>query len=550
MKKLIKNNFAGFFYFLAYIKSKFKGLNHKYKYKFFRQLESLLKDKIVLKKSSKKILFFSARQDKPQLVFNKIIDLALQVRGNETLTIGCDGDIRKSCNYGASPKIDYFACKECKEFSSKTHSISKSNIYWLSELYNTNDLIESQKIISQFDDKDLPSVFYKGYHIGEFVRVSINHFLKVNKIDLEDTNTVKIYRDFLKASVRQINSFDKFLEKHKPDKVFMLNGLFAAERMMFEVARSKNIHVITYEIGYRPETFFLWHNNPINMCCNDYWNEFKNKKLSNIQNNKLDKYIDERYQGKGLILNYFPNMQKDISLISKKFNIDFNKKTFLLFPNLTWDSTLYNIDLFFNSHSNWIVETIEYFINRPQDQLIIRCHPSESILDNADRDKVQDIIERNFQSLPENIIIIPSDSGVSSYLLMENSICGLFYGSTTAIEMGVKGTPTVIAGNIFYRKLGVSIDPNEKAEYFSIINKIASETYDFNKEEFKEIWRRYAYYAIFRSGIPLDFLHYPDMYSYPYTNIDKLEDLYHGKNVNLDIICDGILNKTRFLIDN
>ena len=70
------------------------------------------------------------------------------------------------------------------------------------------------------------------------------------------------------------------------------------------------------------------------------------------------------------------------------------------------------------------------------------------------------------------------------------------------------------------------------------------------EEEYKEIWRRYAYYAIFRSGIPLDFLHYPDMYSYPYTNIDKLEDLYHGKNVNLDIICDGILNKTRFLIDN
>ena len=29
----------------------------------------------------------------------------------------------------------------------------------------------------------------------------------------------------------------------------MLNGLFAAERNMFQVARSKNIHVITYELG-------------------------------------------------------------------------------------------------------------------------------------------------------------------------------------------------------------------------------------------------------------------------------------------------------------
>ena len=548
MKKFIRNNFSGFFYFLAYAKYKFKVLN--YKYKFFRQLESLLKEKIVLKKSNKKILFFSARQDKSQLVFNKIIDLALQVRGHKTLTIGCDGDIRKACTMGSSPKIDYFACKECKEFSAKTHSLSKSNIHWLSELYSNDDLIESNKIINQFDDKDLPNVFHKGFHIGEFVRVSINHFLKVNLIVLEDKNTIRIYRDFLKASVRQINSFSRFLDEHKPDRVFMLSGLLAAERIMLEVARSKNIHVITYELGYSPQTFFLWHNKPINMCCNDFWDEFKGKKLSKIENKQLDQYIEQRYKGGGMIINYFPKMQTDISKIAKKYHIDFSKKTFLLFPNLTWDSTLYNIDLFFKSHSNWIIETIEYFINKPNDQLIVRCHPSESILDNANRDKVQDIIDRNFTSLPKNIIIIPSDSGVSSYLLMNNSICGLFYGSTTAIEMGVKGTPTVIAGNIFYRKLGVSIDPNEKSEYFSIINKIATGTYDFNKEEFKEIWRRYAYYAIFRSGIPIDFLNYPNVFSDPYFNLNKLDDLSPGNNLNLDIICNGILNKTRFLIDN
>ena len=162
MKKFFRKYSSNFFYFLAYLKVKFKSFNGKFQYTFFKQLNLFSKQSVFKYKTNQKILFFSARQDKPQLVFNKIIDYALQVRGNETLTIGCDGDIIKSCNYGASPKIDYFACKECKEFSSKTHSISKSNIYWLSELYNSNDLIESQKIISQFDDKDLPSVFYKG----------------------------------------------------------------------------------------------------------------------------------------------------------------------------------------------------------------------------------------------------------------------------------------------------------------------------------------------------------------------------------------------------
>ena len=49
-----------------------------------------------------------------------------------------------------------------------------------------------------------------------------------------------IYKDYLKAAIIQVNTFDKYLTLKKPNVIFMLSGLFAAERVMFEIARKKN----------------------------------------------------------------------------------------------------------------------------------------------------------------------------------------------------------------------------------------------------------------------------------------------------------------------
>jgi hypothetical protein len=472
---------------------------------------------------------------------------SLKLRGCNTFVIGCDRALINSCNSGSSPKLNTWQCRSCFNFASNTYNSTGTDIDWLKSIINSDDITEANLLLKDLDPSKYKEFSYKGFNIGELVRVSIAHFLKTNTIDSNSSNEINIYKNWIESAIIQVNAFSRFLEQRKPDIIVMLNGLFSAERVMLEVARTKNIDVITYEVGFIPQTFFFIKNSPINMCNNIYWNEFSTIELTNDQNIELNTYIENRNKGKGYLINYFPNIISDKEKIEKKFGIDFNKKTFLLFPNITWDSTLYNCDILFDSMIDWINETIQYFIDKPEVQLIIRVHPAESTLENADRDPVYKFIQLRFPTLPSNIIIIPSDSDVSSYILMDNADCGLVYGSTTGIEMGLRGLPVIVAGKIYYRNLGVSIDPSTKSEYFNEIQMILEGQSSFNEFQSKEIWRRYAYFAIFRSAIPLPQLDYLTTNTFPSINFSNLNELAPNCSKELDTICNGIMNDGRFI---
>ncbi|NQV77219.1 MAG: hypothetical protein HQ490_02560 [Lutibacter sp.] len=546
----LKKKAPNLYYYISFLKHYIRFIFKPFRLPVSKKLENIYiknKNLLVNKPSNKNILFFSARQDPDQIIVSTILRWSLKLRGYNTYVIGCDRALINSCNSGSSPKLNTWQCKSCFYFANKTYNSTETDIDWLKSLINTDDIAEAELLLNDLDSLKYKDFTYKGFNIGDFVRVSIAHFLKTNTIDSNSSNEIKIYKNWLKSAIIQVNAFSRFLEHRKPDTIVMLNGLFSAERIMLEVARTKNINVITYEVGFIPQTFFFMKNSPINMCNNTYWSDFSIIELTNEQNIELNSYMANRNNGKGYLINYFPNIISDKDKIEKKFGIDFNKKTFLLFPNITWDSTLYNCDILFDSMIDWIIKTIQFFINKPQVQLIIRVHPAESTLENADRDPVLKFIQLRFPTLASNIIIIPSDSDVSSYILMDNTDCGLVYGSTTGIEMGLRGLPVIVSGKIYYRGLGVSIDPDTKDEYFNILENLCNDSYSFNKSKYTEMWRRYAYFAIFRSALKLPYFDYPSTNKFPSIDLHSIENLRPGVSKELDIICDGITKGTRFI---
>jgi len=547
----LKKRFPNLYYLASFIKFLFKKNSIIFNFQVFRKLKKVTQTfpENQYSNNSKKILFFSARQDSDQVTVLTILRWSMQLRGHETIVLGCDQAICNSCNSGSSPKLNKWQCERCFKYASLFHDYSGANIDWMKSLLINSDLDEAKNIINNLMPSEFYDFIYDGLPIGELVQVSIAHFMKTNKINLESETDILIYKNWLESAIIQVRSFGRYLDKIKPDKIVMINGLFSAERIMLELARLRNIDVICYEVGFKPETFFFNQNAPVNMCNNEYWPHYKQKTLSESENNELDYYLIERNKGKGYLINYFPNILTDKNVIANKFHIDFNKKTFLIFPNITWDSTLYNCDLFFDSMVDWILETISYFVDKNELQLIIRTHPAETRLENADRDPVLKIIKNHFPSLPSNIIVLPSDSNVSSYLLMENAYCGIVYGSTTGIEMGLRGVPVITVGKIYYRDQGVSIDPNSKEEYFNILNEFSNSSYSFDRKLSVELWRRYAYFAIFRSALPLSQLTYSTTQVFPSISFEDARDLLPGKSKSLDIICEGIANSGKFLIE-
>ena len=546
LKKKNPNVFYFFFSLKYFIRNSFLFLRFPVLVKFKDLYEEIKQVKADTVKGNN-ILFFSARQEPDHLFVLTILRWSLNLRGNKTFVLGCDKAIPTSCNSGSAPSLNKWQCAACYNFASTTHNLTGAEAEWMRSYVTESDRKSANDIVNNLQYTDFKEFEYRGYKVGDLVRVSVAHFLKANTIDSATDSVIQIYRDWIKSAITLVDSFTRYLEEKNPDIIFMLNGLFSAERIMLEIARKRNIDVITYEVGFMPETFFFRKNEPINMCNNNYWSDFKDKELTPVENIRLNEYNETRNSGKGYLINYFPNISADKVKIENEFNFSFTKKTFLLFPNITWDSTLFNCDIVFDSMINWINETIRYFINKPDCQLIIRTHPAEAKLENADREPVIHFITKEFNKLPSNIIIIPSESQVSSYVLMDHSYCGLVYGSTTGIEMGLRGIPVIVTGKIYYRGLGVSIDPDTKEEYFNILENLCNDTYSFNKSQSTEIWRRYAYFAIFRSALKLPYFDYPSTNKFPSIELTSIEKLRPGVSKDLDIICDGITKGTRFI---
>ena len=121
---------------------------------------------------------------------------------------------------------------------------------------------------------------------------------------------------------------------------------------------------------------------------------------------------------------------------------------------------------------DWIKETIDYYKNRENVELIIRVHPAEITGDVPSRQKVQDELRSIYKVFPSNIKIIPPSSTASTYILLENSNLVLIYNTKTGIEAAAMGKKVVVAGEAWIRNKGFSLDATSKDNYLSILNSV------------------------------------------------------------------------------
>ncbi len=494
----------------------------------------------------KRVLFFATRQERDQVAMVTTLAWSLQRRGHSVAVLGCDRVLKRSCNTGNYPRLSHWVCRACHLYASHGHRLVGHDTEWLGQLLPPGARKRAQALVDALAPPDYPGMEYRGYAIGRLTRHSVAHFLRTDKITA-DPESLATYREWLVSAVWLVDACELLLDRRRPDAVVLLNGLFAPEWIMVEAAERRRVHVITWEVGFRPETFFFRHDRATDVADPAYWPQFANQPLTREESERLDRYLAERATGGGYLLNYFPNLESSAEAICAEFAIDRSRRLAVLFPNITWDSTLFERDIGFGGMADWIVETVGAFAERPEAQLVIRVHPAEVILPGAGRDSVVELLRQRFPTLPPNVIVVPPESGASSYVLMSLADCGLVYGSTTGIEMGVRGVPVILAGDVYYRGLGLSIEPATREEYRAALDAVLSGRIAKGDAARIEAWRRYAYYAIFRASISLHQVRYESVGNLPELRYASLSELDEGKDANLDAVCRGIVEGTPFL---
>jgi hypothetical protein len=181
-------------------------------------------------------------------------------------------------------------------------------------------------------------------------------------------------------------------------------------------------------------------------------------------------------------------------------------------------------------------------------QLLIRVHPAEIRGTLPSRQPIIPEIERAFPTLPANVFLIAPESQVSTYAVMARCNAVVIYGTKTGVELTSMGIPTIAAGEAWIRNKGITLDANSAEEYFRLLDRLPIS--ERLRPQILERARKYAYHFFFRRMIPLTLLHpATDRQSFtPYqleiTNIDQLRP---GKDLGLDVICNGILEGREFI---
>lgn len=515
--------------------------------KQIRRIAPEVQSKVIanfIRNDSKRVLFFAMRQDPPHLAWNSVLAMALMLRGHSVQNIACNGLIRRACNSGNYPNVKRWTCSLCKLYARRVYNVSPIPTNWLDQFVGTKGWEKAEAIIRDIDAKNYEEFSYAGLPIGRLAESSTVHFLREGVIKL-DSESRQVYRDFIIGGIFMVDICKMILDQYSPDVVVMLNGWFISERIMLEIARQRNIRVITYENGFRDNTIYFCENEPIKYEIDNLWSRYRSVPLNAGQEKTLSRYLGLREAGNLGWVKYKLAPQ-DIQSVKKALKLDLEKKIVIAFSSISWDSTLWRLDVGFANMLDWLKNTIYYFLTKSNVQLLIRLHPGEIVSGVASRDSIVNKLQEMFPSLPPNIKIINPTSNISSYTLMKMSDIGLVYTSTTGLEMAIKGKPVIIAGNPHYKRKGFTYDADSCNEYTELLDHLLNnaESTDIKQQRI-ELARRYAYRLFFDGCIPFNLVEegkVGNIDTRAKLNFTSVEELFPGRNRYLDRICDAIIN--------
>jgi hypothetical protein len=184
----------------------------------------------------------------------------------------------------------------------------------------------------------------------------------------------------------------------------------------------------------------------------------------------------------------------------------------LVCTNVVGDSLALDRQVFTEGMAEWLQRTVQHLAERRDVQLVVRVHPGELL--GAGHPSIE-IVNNAMADLPEHVTVIPPDSDINTYDLIELAHVGLVYTTTVGMEMAMLGVPVIVAGDAHYRNKGFTHHPESMKGYLGTLDQLLAEPQGRRlPEEQVQLARRYAYRFFFE---------YP--FAYPWHVIHFWKDL-------------------------
>lgn len=416
-------------------------------------------------------------------------------------------------------------------------------LHTMLENLDERDKVRAAALAQEPDLADVPDLMYEGMAVGEHAYAGALRYFGRGDIAAEP-DAEPIVRRYLRAAYLCLFATRNLLRKNDYDIVVFHHGIYVPQGVIGEVCRAEGVKVVNWNPSYRKNTFVFSHDDtyhhtmitePVSIWQSlDFTPDLETKTMD---------YLKSRWHGDRDWIWFHESPEFSLERVEKEIGLDFSRPVIGALTSVMWDAQLHYKSNAFRNQIEWMRETIAYFSKRPDLQLAIRVHPAEVNGLVPSRQKMVDVINEMFSEIPDNIHVIPPESNISTYAVMQACDSVIIYNTKMGIELASMGIPVIVAGEAWIRNKGFSRDAGNLEEYRSILDTLP--TGKKLDEEALTLAKKYAYHFFFRRMIDVPIITSFKKFKFA-LDLDSVEELMPGHHQGLDIICQGILEGSPF----
>jgi hypothetical protein len=351
--------------------------------------------------------------------------------------------------------------------------------------------------------------------------------LQREELDLIDSDQDQaIYKLRLQRNRQAAASAYDLLVNGNYDVVIVPNGSILELGAVFRVATKLDIPVVTYEFGEQRGRIWLAQNDEVmRQDTTELWQAVGTIPLTSLERSEIEELFEARRGGR--TWEHFNRKWQAVESegaqrTRSKLGLDYQRPIVLLCTNVVGDSLALNRQVFTSGMAEWLRKTVKLLENMPDYQLVVRVHPGEML--GAGHPSV-DIIKTALPAQPEHVVVVPPESPINSYDLIELAHLGLVYTTTIGLEMTMLGIPVIVAGETHYKGKGFTDDPGTWDEYKDTLKRLLGEPPGrrLSDESIKKAWRySYRYFFDFPFEFPWHLISFwDDINAYPFEEVVK-----------------------------
>lgn len=320
------------------------------------------------------------------------------------------------------------------------------------------------------DLEGILSFHYKGIDFGDIVRGVLYRYYKSLRFEKDAAD---IAFNFLETALTNYLMVQKLNAERSYQAVFFSHGIYCTWQPVVTYCEQHKLRFICYDRAKMAGTCNFNINQPSpDWSFDSGWNRYSSRTLNLEEENLVSQYLQDRELQKGDVYAYNDSKKSDdIRALKNELGIPLHRKVITVFTNLIWDAANVSRDIAFSSAFECIVQTIEYFKERDDVQVVVRSHPAEKVLGTKER--YGSIVREHFgHSLPPNVTIIEPELNVNSFSVIELSDIGVVNTSTVGLEFAILGKPIILISETNYRGKGFTYDVKSSAEYFNLMEDL------------------------------------------------------------------------------